>query len=71
MSPDAREQYFFSNSGMKGTEMKIPPTQIRYGNPVDHPYIDLNGDGMISLMRIKDPAGEWITHEEDRVNGQG
>ncbi len=64
MSPDAREQHF---------------TDFRYerlgnANPSDYdgdgkinedPYNDLNGDGQITLMRIKDPRGGWITHPED------
>lgn len=64
MSPDAREQYFSSllyerkgNSNSSYTD--------RYGTEIEHPYRDLNGDGMISLMRIKDTAGEWIEHPDD------
>jgi hypothetical protein len=64
MSPDAREQYFsvfkYERKGNANSDYKD-----RYGSPVDHPFLDLNGDGMISMMRISDPSGEWIEHPDD------
>ncbi len=64
MSPDAREQYFaplrYERLG------NARPTDLdRDGKTGEEPYNDLNGDGMISMMRIKDPAGEWMKHPED------
>jgi hypothetical protein len=64
MSPDAREQYFSSLKFERKGNANISYTD-RYGNKIIHPYKDLNGDGMISQMRIKDPAGEWIKHPDD------
>ena len=64
MSPDAREQYFSKLRYERNGNDNKSYTD-RSGEPVDHPYIDLNGDGMITLMRIRDHAGEWITHPDD------
>ena len=64
MSPDAREQYFrplryerFGNAN--------PADLDRDGRVGEDPYNDLNGDGLITMMRIKDPTGPWMTHPED------
>ncbi len=64
MSPDAREQYFSSLRYERRGNSNSSYTD-RYGMEIEHPYRDLNDDGMISLMRIKDPAGEWIEHPDD------
>jgi hypothetical protein len=48
MSPDAREQYFselkYERKGNANSAWSD-----RYGSSVDHPFLDLNGDGMISV----------------------
>ncbi len=64
MSPDAREQYFrpirYERLG------NANPTDLdRDGRIGEDGYDDLNNDGMITMMRIKDPTGEWIIHPED------
>jgi len=64
MSPDAREQYFaplrYERLG------NANPTDLdRDGRIGEDGYDDLNKDGMITMMRIKDPTGEWIKHPED------
>ncbi len=64
VSPDAREQFFaplkYERKGNANSDFTD-----RFGNKLVHPYNDLNGDGMITFMRIKDPAGEWKTHPAD------
>ena len=67
MSPDATEQYFsplkYERSGnAKDTD------DDRDGRMNEDPFEDLNGDGMITMMRILDKTGDWITHPaDDRV----
>ncbi len=64
VNPDATGQYF-SN---------LKYERLVNGNSTDNdrdfridedPYEDLNGDGMITLMRIKDPSGTFITEAND------
>ncbi len=64
VSPDARAQFFaplryerFGNAN--------PSDLDRDGRIGEDPYDDLNGDGLITLMRIKDPTGKWIKHPDD------
>ncbi len=64
MSPDARAQYFaplqYERLG------NANPTDLdRDGRIGEDPYNDLNNDGMITMMRIKDPTGQWMKHPED------
>ena len=64
MSPDAREQYFrplrYERLG------NANPTDLdRDGRKGEDGYDDLNNDGMITMMRIKDVTGEWMTHPDD------
>jgi len=64
MSPDAREQYFrplrYERLG------NANPTDLdRDGRIGEDGYDDLNRDGMITMMRIKDPTGEWMKHPDD------
>ncbi len=64
MSPDARAQYFaplkyerFGNAN--------PSDLDRDGRVGEDPYNDLNGDGMITMMRVEDPTGKWMKHPDD------
>lgn len=64
MNPDAREQYFrpiryerFGNAN--------PSDLDRDGKIGEDPYNDLNGDGLITMMRVKDPTGSWMPHPQD------
>ncbi|MBW6479869.1 MAG: hypothetical protein K0B37_10610 [Bacteroidales bacterium] len=64
MSPDAREQYFrpirYERLG------NANPTDLdRDGKIGEDGYDDLNNDGLITMMRIKDPTGEWMKHPDD------
>jgi len=64
MSPDARAQYFaplrYERHGNAN-----PSDLDRDGRTGEDPYNDLNGDGLITMMRVEDPTGEWMKHPED------
>jgi hypothetical protein len=64
MSPDAREQYFAPIQYERFGNAK-PADLDRDGRIGEDPYDDLNNDGMITLMRIKDPTGNWMKHPDD------
>ncbi|GAB1445058.1 hypothetical protein MASR2M41_07170 [Flammeovirgaceae bacterium] len=64
MSPDASEQYFsalkYERSGNASAT-----DDVRDGKVNEDPFEDLNGDGLITMMRIEDPTGKWKTHPAD------
>jgi len=64
MSPDATETYFSSLKYERQGNAKSTDDD-RDGRLNEDPYEDLNGDGMITLMRITDETGDWITHPAD------
>ncbi|MGB8491565.1 MAG: M14 family metallopeptidase [Bacteroidales bacterium] len=65
VSPDATEQYF---SGMKyERHVNSRPVDDDRDFLIDEdPCEDLNGDGLITLIRIKDPSGTYIENSEDK-----
>jgi hypothetical protein len=64
MSPDAYEQY---HSALKYERRgnAVSADHDRDGTPNDNGFSDLNGDGLITWMRVEDPMGDWITSKED------
>ena len=64
VSPDASEQYF-SNIKYERTINARPTDDDRDFSIGEDPYEDLNNDGIISLVRISDPAGEFTESSED------
>lgn len=64
MSPDSTEQYFaalkYERSGNA-----FPTDDDRDGKINEDPYEDLNGDGLITMIRVEDATGKWITHPAD------
>ncbi|MFT7150720.1 MAG: hypothetical protein ACI82Q_002589 [Nonlabens sp.] len=67
MSPDATAQYFaklrYQRSG-NGRQTD----DDRDGSINEDPFEDLNGDGLVTWMRVEDATGDWITHPaDDRV----
>ena len=64
VSPDATEQYF-KTLKYERRENARPTDDDRDGRINEDPYEDLNGDGLITSLRIKDPAGNWIQHPDD------
>lgn len=67
MSPDAYAQYHAPlKYGRRGNA--VPIDHDRDGAPGDNGYTDLNGDGLITWMRVEDPLGDYIpSPEDDRV----
>lgn len=65
VSPDATEQYF---SDLKyERNINARPTDDDRDFVFDEdPYEDLNKDGYITLIRIKDPSGKYIESDEDK-----
>jgi len=64
VSPDATEAYFEKPLRERATNYR--PTDDDHDGLVDEDDVeDLNGDGVITMMRVKDPRGEWMVHPED------
>lgn len=64
MSPDAYEQYHAAfKYERRGNAM--PADHDRDGKQNDNGYTDLNGDGLITWMRVEDPMGDWMVSKED------
>ena len=64
VSPDATEQYVakvkYERSGNASAT-----DDDRDGKTNEDPLEDLNNDGLISMVRVEDPTGKWITHPAD------
>ena len=67
MSPDATKNYFSSlKYGRSGNAKETDDD--RDGRMGEDPFEDLNGDGIITMMRVEDPTGDWVMHPaDDRV----
>ncbi|MFC3416910.1 M14 family metallopeptidase [Algoriphagus hitonicola] len=64
MSPDAYKQYHATlKYERRGNAASVD--HDRDGSPGDNGYTDLNGDGMITWMRVEDPMGDYKVSEED------
>ncbi len=64
MSPDAYQQYHSSlKYHRRGNTMELD--HDRDGEKGENGYTDLNGDGMITWMRVEDSLGEYMISEED------
>lgn len=67
MNPDASEQFFSSASYERSVNGKNTDLD-RDGFKSEDPFEDLNGDGQITMMRVEDATGGWMTHpDDDRV----
>lgn len=64
VSPDASEQYFAALKYERSANAN-PTDDDRDGKVNEDPFDDLNKDGMITMVRIEDPTGKWITHPAD------
>lgn len=63
-NPDAAARFF--QSPLFGDSRNDLPTNDDGDDQTDEDGVnDLNGDGWITKMRVKHPAGEWIVSEED------
>ena len=65
VSPDATEQ-FFSDLKYERTVNARSTDDDRDFVFDEDPYEDLNNDGFITLIRIKDPSGKFIESDEDK-----
>jgi len=65
MSPDAYEQYHAAlKYERRGNAAKID--HDRDGRVSEDGYEDLNKDGLITMMRVESPMGDYKTHEKDQ-----
>lgn len=64
MSPDASEQYFANLKYERSGNAKQTDDD-RDGKLNEDPFEDLNGDGVITWIRVEDATGDWITHPAD------
>jgi len=64
VSPDATDQYHASLKYDRDKNAR-PTDDDRDGRLNEDPYEDLDNNGIITALRIKDPKGEWITHPDD------
>jgi len=65
VSPDATEQ-FFSDIKYERNYNARPTDDDRDFVLDEDPYEDLNKDGYITLIRVKDPAGKYTESDEDK-----
>jgi len=65
VSPDATEQYFSEMKYERSVNNKSTDDDKDYIFDED-PYEDLNRDGFITLIRVKDPSGKYIESDEDK-----
>ena len=63
-SPDAA-QYFFATPRREKVTNGRPTDDDRDGATDEDDCDDVNSDGLITLMRVKDPQGEWMVHPDD------
>lgn len=67
MSPDASEQYFATVKYERSGNASATDDD-RDGKINEDAYEDLNGDGIITQIRVEDPTGKWKTHPaESRI----
>lgn len=64
LSPDPLESYFAKIKMMRSGN-DLEDDQDKDGKKDEDPYNDLNGDNMVTLMRVLDPNGEWIESTDD------
>ena len=64
VSPDATESYFEKPIRERSTNFHATDDD-RDGAVDEDDVDDVNKDGMITMMRVKDPRGEWMVHPED------
>jgi hypothetical protein len=63
-NPDAIDAYFSKIKFEKSGNARLSDDD-RNGRIGDDPYNDLNGDGIISMMRVSSQAGDYITNDKD------
>jgi hypothetical protein len=65
INPDARDRWFHGPANPHSFRTGLVPVDIdRDGQLDEDGYDDLNGDGSITMMRIKDPHGRYKPHPQ-------
>lgn len=64
VSPDATEQYFSKLKYERNTNSR-PVDEDKDFMTDEDPYEDLNGDGLITLIRVNDPSGSFMKCPDD------
>lgn len=64
MSPDAYEQYFSTLKYERSGNARSTDDD-RDGRLNEDPFEDLDGNGMITMMRVEDVTGDWVMHPAD------
>ncbi|GHN01427.1 hypothetical protein WSM22_29160 [Cytophagales bacterium WSM2-2] len=64
LSPDAAEQYFDKLKYERSANASSTDDD-RDGKFDEDPFEDLNMDGLITSVRVEDPAGKWKVHPAD------
>jgi len=64
VSPDAAESYFERPLRERSTNFRAADDD-KDGTVDEDDVDDVNKDGVMSMMRVKDPRGEWMVHPED------
>jgi murein tripeptide amidase MpaA len=63
---DSRARFFSHPGGYNiGRTARVPHDDDRDGASDEDDYEDLDGDGEILMMRIRDPQGDYRTHPDD------
>jgi hypothetical protein len=65
VSPDATEQFFSDLKYERNINARITDDDRDFVTDED-PYEDLNKDGLISLIRVKDASGKYVESDEDK-----
>ncbi|MCJ7448486.1 MAG: M14 family metallopeptidase [Bacteroidales bacterium] len=65
VSPDATEQFFSEVKYERNVNARQTDDDRDFTSGED-PYEDLNNDGFITLIRVSDPAGNYMENEEDK-----
>lgn len=64
VSPDAAQQYFNRIRYERSANARETDTD-RDGRLNEDPGEDLNGDGLLTMMRVEDSSGDWMPHPAD------
>lgn len=67
IAADGAEQFLTTSAAVRSSEIPFPPDMPDSAYDGLEPQ-DIDGDGLIGAMRIKDPAGPWkISERDDRI----
>ncbi|MFO7769276.1 MAG: M14 family metallopeptidase [bacterium] len=64
LNPDGAE-WFFTRPGLEMPFKPDPEDEDRDGEADEDGGDDLNGDGLVTMMRVRDPEGVWMSDPDD------